>query len=156
MRKSMKRIIGLAGLSLFLVSMVMMGCAPVPKTVITMSTLPTLVGKWEGWTSFTDYPQAMPVLTTLEITSDTLPVQGRITLENLPDRVAFALPADAKTAGNNIIINFSNGMITTSGTLIGQSGRDFLELTYYAGEKPKFEGWFYYYGAKGTMRLTKK
>ena len=151
----MRKVICLAGLSLFLALMGMMGCAPVPKTVITFSTLPTLVGRWQGWTTFDSF-QAMPVLTTLEIANDTVPVQGRITLENLPDPVAFAFPADAKTAGNNIIINFGNGMISSSGTLIGQSGQNFLELTYYAGEKPKLGGWFYYYGAKGTMRLTKK
>jgi len=151
----MKRTIYLVGMGLLLISMVMMSCAPKQKTIITKSNLPTLTGKWEGWTTFDNF-EGMPVLTTLEITSETVPVQGRITLENLPDRVAFAFPADAKTAGNNIIINFGNGMISSQGTLIGQSGQNFLELTYYAGEKPKFGGWFYYYGARGTMGLTKK
>jgi hypothetical protein len=77
-------------------------------------------------------------------------------LNNLPDRVASAFPADAKTAGGNVTIDFNNGKITDQGTLIGQSGMNFLELTYYAGEKPKFSGWFYYYASKGTVELTKK
>ena len=155
MRRTMRRVICLAGVSLILVSMGMMGCAPKPKTIITFSNLPTLIGKWEGWTTFDNF-QGMPVLTALEITNGTVPVQGRITLEHLPDRVAFAFPADAKTAGDNIIINFDNGMVSNNGTLLSRNGQNFLELTYYVGEKQKFEGWFYYYGAKGTMRLTKK
>ncbi|HVP79012.1 MAG TPA: hypothetical protein VMV04_14085 [Thermodesulfobacteriota bacterium] len=151
----MKRAICLAGMGLLLVSMVLVSCAPMQKTVLTKSNLPTLKGNWQGWTTFSSLPSA-PVLTYLQIANDTVPVQGNITLNNLPDNVALAFPADAKTAGGNVTINFSNGMITDQGTLIGQTGQNFLELTYYAGEKPKFNGWFYYYGAKGTVEFTKK
>jgi hypothetical protein len=151
----MKKMIGLMGMGLLLVSMVWVSCAPMQKTVVTKSNLPTLKGNWQGWTTFSSIP-SRPVLTTMQITNDTVPVQGNITLNNLPDNVALAFPADTKTAGGNITIDFKNGMISDQGTLIGQSGQNFLELTFYAGEKPKFDGWFYYYGARGTVELTKK
>ena len=149
----MKKIMVLVGVSLFLVSMV--SCAPMQKTMVTKSNLSALKGNWQGWTTFSSI-QSTPVLTYLQITNDSVPVQGNITLNNLPDAVAAVFPADAKTAGNNVTIDFSNGKITDQGTLIGRSGENFLELTYYAGEKPKFSGWFYYYGFKGTVEFTKK
>ena len=151
----MKKAICLVGMGLLLVSMVWVSCAPMQKTVITKSNLSTLKGRWQGWTTFSSV-QSNPILTTLQITNDAVPVQGNITLNNLPDGVALAFPADAKTAGGNVTIDFKNGLITDQGTLIGQSGQNFLELAYYAGEKMKMNGWFYYYGAKGTIELTKK
>jgi hypothetical protein len=151
----MKKTICLAGVGLFLVSMVLVSCAPVQKTMVTKSNLSSLKGTWQGWTTFSSV-QSTPILTTLEITNDTVPVQGRITLENLPRTVASIFPADAKTAGNDVIIDFENGMISDQGTLIGQTGQNFLELTLSVGEKMKMNGWFYYYAAKGTVELTKK
>ncbi len=151
----MKKTICLVGMGLLLVSMGWVSCAPMQKTVITKSNLSTLKGRWQGWTTFSSV-QSNPILTTLQITNDAVPVQGNITLNNLPDSVALAFPADAKTAGGNVTIDFKNGLITDQGTLIGQSGQNFLELAYYAGEKMKMNGWFYYYGAKGTIELTKK
>jgi len=150
-----KKVICLFGIGLLFVSMVMIGCATVQKTIITKSNLPTLIGKWEGWTTFGSV-ETLSVMTTLEIYNDTIPVQGKITLIHLPDSVAFAFPADAKTAGDNAIINFPNGMISDQGTLISQSGQDFLEFTLFVGEKIKMNGRFYYYGFRGTMHLTKK
>jgi hypothetical protein len=151
----MKKTICLAGVGLFLVSMVLVSCAPVQKTMVTKSNLSSLKGTWQGWTTFSSV-QSTPILTTLEITNDTVPVQGRITLENLPRTVASIFPADAKTADNDLTINFKNGMISDQGTLIGQTGQNFLELTLSVGEKMKMNGWFYYYAAKGTVELTKK
>ena len=151
----MKKVFCLVSIGLFFVSMVMMSCAPGQKTIITKSNLPTLKGNWEGWTT-PDSSQASSIRTTLEIYNDTIPLQGKITLINLPEPVAFALAAEAKTAGNNAIINFGNGMISSQGTLIVQSGQDFLEFTLFVGEKMKMHGWFYYYGFRGTVDLTKK
>ncbi len=143
------------GMALLVVSMVLVSCAPMQKTVITKSNVSALKGNWQGWTTFSSI-QSNPVLTTLQITNDTVPVQGNITLTNLPDNIALIFPADAKTAGGNVTIDFKNGTITNDGKLIGQTGMNFLELTYYAGEKPKMTGWFYYYTAKGTVEFTKK
>ena len=151
----MRRAICLAGVSLLLVSMVLVSCAPVQKTMVTKSNLSTLKGTWQGWTTFSSV-QSSPIRTTMEITNDTVPVRGRITLESLPSAVASIFPADAKTAGNDVTIDFKNGMISDQGTLIGQTGQNFLELTLSVGEKMKMNGWFYYYAAKGTVELTKK
>jgi hypothetical protein len=153
--EAMKKTICLAGMGLLLVSMVWVSCAPVQKTVLTKSDLPALRGTWQGWTTFRSVPSG-PVRTTLQITNDTVPVQGNITLYNLPEGVALVFPSNAKTAGGDVTIDFRNGMISDQGTLIGQSGQNFLELTFFAGEKVKMNGWFYYYGARGTVELTKK
>ena len=151
----MKKRACLASIGLLFVSVVMMGCASVQKTTLTKSNLPNLKGTWQGWTTFSSV-QSNPIRTTLQITNDTVPVRGNITLNNLPGAVASIFPADAKTAGNDVTIDFKNGMISDQGTLIGQTGQNFLELTLSVGEKTRMNGWFYYYGAKGTVELTKK
>ncbi len=151
----MKKTIFLVGICLLLGSMVWVSCAPAPKTIITKSNLSNLKGNWQGWTTFSSVP-SQPVLTNLKIANDTVPLQGSITLNNVPDPVAARFPADSKSAGGDVAIDFSNGRITDQGTLIGQSGQNFLELTYYAGEKSKLDGWFYYYGARGTVEFRKK
>ena len=92
----------------------------------------------------------------MEINNDTVPIKGKIILYNVPQKIADIFPGVAIPAGNNITIDFVNGEISSQGTLIGQSGKNFLELTLLAGEKMKMSGWFYYYGIKGTMDLTKK
>jgi hypothetical protein len=92
----------------------------------------------------------------MEINNDTVPVQGKIFLYNLPQRIADIFPGVALSASNNITIDFVNGKISDQGTFIGQTGENFLELTFFTGEKMKMNGWFYYYGSKGTMTLTKK
>jgi hypothetical protein len=121
------------GIGLLFVAILGVACAPVQKTMIAENDLPALKGTWSGWTIFSS-AQTQPVLTALEISNDTVPLQGKITLSNRP----------------------KNGKISDQGTIIGQSGENFLELTYSAGEKPRFEGWFYYYGARGTLTVTKQ
>jgi hypothetical protein len=151
----MKKVICLVGIGILLVSIAFVSCAPVQKTIITKSNLSTLKGTWEGWTIFSTF-QGNPVLTTMEIDNDTVPIKGKINLFNLPQKVADSFPGVALPAGNNITIDFANGEISDQGTLIGQTGKNFLELTLLAGEKMKMNGWFYYYGSKGTVELTKK
>ena len=153
----MKKLICLAGVGVLFVSFVLAGCAAlqVQKTPLTTSNLPALQGRWEGWTTFSSF-QANPVLTIMEINNAAVPVQGKLTLNNLPAPVAALFPADAKTAGNNVIINFSNGKISDQGNLIGSTGENFGEFTYYAGEKPRLDGWFYYWGTRGTITVNKK
>ena len=151
----MKNRISLVGIGLLFVLMVGAACAPVQKTMITKSDLSTLKGTWSGWTIFSS-AQNNPVLTTLEINNDTVPLQGRITLSNLPPGVSSLVPVGSLSAGNQVAVEFRNGKISDQGTIIGQSGENFLELTYSAGEKPRLDGWFYYYGARGTLTVTKQ
>lgn len=93
--------------------------------------------------------------TTLEIYTDTVPVQGKITILDVPQRVAANWPVSL-SATKTATFETKNIRVTDQGTLIDTSGQNFVELTYYAGEKPKLEGWFYYSDAKGTMSVTRK
>ena len=127
----------------------------VKRTVITNSNLSSLKGTWEGWTSF-GIGQFRPVLTWVEIVNGSVPIQGKITFNHLPEPVALVFPADAKSADNTITVDFNNGMISNQGTIIDQSGKNIFELTHYDGKKPKLEGWFYYWSVKGTFSVTKK
>ena len=151
----MKKTICLVGIGLLLVSVMLVSCAPGQKTLITKSNVATLRGTYEGWTTFSSF-QGKPVLTSMEISNDTVPLMGKLTLYNLPQPIANIFPGTVLSASNNVTMDFANGEISSEGTLIGQSGKNFIELTLYTGEKMKINGWFYYYGAKGTMELTKK
>ena len=92
----------------------------------------------------------------LDIANDTPPIQGKITFVQLPEPLAMIFPADAKTADNSVTVNFRNAEISNNGTLIAQSGKDELELTYYGGARQKIQGWFYYWATKGTFEVSKK
>ena len=151
----MKRTVGLAGMGLVLISVALAGCAPMQKTMITSNNLSVLKGTWEGWTTF-GIGGGKGVLTQLVIKNDTLPVQGSVTFNNLSSELALTIPADHKTAGNNVTINFSEGRISNDGTVIAQAGKDSLELTYFAGEKPTIKGQFWYWALKGTFDVTRK
>ena len=145
----------LVGVGFLLVSVALLSCTPMQKTVITKNNLSMLRGSWQGWTTFSAV-QATPVLTSMEINNDTVPLMGKMVLFNLPQPIANILPGAALPAGNNVTIDFANGEISSEGTLVNHGGKNFIDLTLYAGEKPKLSGWFYYYGVKGTMELTKK
>lgn len=153
----MKKLICLVGIGPLFLWMVLLSCAsmPGPKTAITTSNVSLLQGKWSGWTTFMSF-QDSPVITTLEFTNATVPLQGSITINfGTHDAVASKFPADAKRAGNLSIIEFNNGMISDQGTVIVRTGQDFLELTLHSGEKMKMKGLFYYYGSRGRVEFTK-
>ncbi len=151
----MKKRIDLLSIGLLLVSVALLSCAPIQKTMITNNNVSILKGSWQGWTSF-GAVQARPVLTTMQIDNDTVPLTGKMVLFNLPQQVADILPSASLPAGNNVTIDFANGVISSEGTLVNHGGGNFIDLSLFAGEKPKLSGWFYYYGIKGTMDLTKK
>ncbi len=151
----MKKRIYSVGMGLLLVSVALLSCAPAQKTIITKNNLSLVKGSWQGWTTFSAVTAA-PVLTTVNITNDAVPLMGNVMLFNIPQQVANILPGAALPAGNNVTIDFANGEISSEGTLVNHGGKNLIDLTLFAGEKPKLKGWFYYYGAKGTMELTKK
>ena len=151
----MKKTFGLSWMGYLLISIALAGCTSVEKTVITASNLPSIQGTYEGWTEF-GIGQYRPVMTQVHISNNTVPIQGRVTFNNLPEDLARVIPADQKTAGNNVTINFSDGKISQNGTVISQIGQNTLELTYFEGEKPKIRGWFYYWMFKGSFEVTKK
>ncbi len=154
-RKAMKKRILCVGIGLLLISVSLVSCAPVQKTIITKNNLSLVKGTWQGWTTFSTVTAA-PVLTTVNITNETVPLMGNVMLFNVPQPVADILPSAALPAGNNVTIDFANGEISSEGTLVNHGGKNFIDLTLFAGEKPKLSGSFYYYGVKGAMDLTKK
>ena len=142
---------------LLAISVLLAGCAPMQKTRVTESTLPTLKGRWSGWTTFSSL-QTNKVRTTLEINTDKVPIQGKIILHQLPGNVRVFLLIDLKdvSADNSFTLYFKDGKITDSGTILGTHGQNFLELSYYVGEKQhKFDGRFYFNGGKGDFTATK-
>jgi hypothetical protein len=136
--------------------MLLAGCAPTQKTVITDSNLPALKGTWSGWTTFSSYP-ANKVWTTMEIVSDTVPVRGKLILHRLPAvaRVVFPIGLEDVTVDNSVTLYMKDGKITDSGTILETKGQNFIELTYYPGGKHRLDGRFYFYGGKGDLTLTK-
>jgi hypothetical protein len=142
---------------LLLVWMLLAACAPMQKTVITNSNLPTLKGTWSGWTTFRGY-QGNSLMTTLEIFNDNVPIEGRIIIHHFPAaaRNTFGIPLKDVMADNSIILKFNDAKITDDGTLLGTNGQNYLELTYYEGEKQKLDGPFYFYGAAGTTEFTRR
>jgi len=157
----MRKTICLLGMGLLLVPMVLLGCAsmaPGPKTTITPSNVSMLQGQWSGWTTFSNYPDK-PVRTTLLFTNATVPLQGSITLDfaTVAREVSAVFPADSKSQGGTLaIIEFRNGEISDQGTIIGTSGKNFMELTLRSGETMKLNGFFYYYATRGRVEFTKK
>ena len=151
----MKKTIGLAVMGLLLISIALVGCAPAQKTIITTDNLSVLKGTWQGFTN-SEVVTGVSVLTQLVILNDNVPVQGSVTFKNCPSALANLIPADNKTAGDDVTINFSEGKVSNDGTIIARSGQDILELTYFAGEKPKIKGWFRYWAIRGTFNVTKK
>jgi hypothetical protein len=151
----MKRLFSLGVAGLVFTSMMLVSCAPAQKTVITNSNLPSLVGRWEGWMNF-GIGGGTGFMCYLDIANDTPPIQGRITFVHLPDRFAMIFPANAKTADNSVMIDFRNGEIDNQGTLVTRNGKDFIEMTYLGGEKPKIQGSFYYWATKGNFEVSKK
>jgi hypothetical protein len=153
----LKKNTSIMAVRILLMSVLLAGCTPMQKTVITESTLPTLKGTWSGWTTFSSF-QANSVRTTLEISTDKVPIRGKLILHQLPGiaRVIFPIELKDVSADNSVTLYFENAAITNSGTLLGTNGPNFLELTYYAEEKQhRFDGRFYFYGGKGDFTATK-
>jgi hypothetical protein len=143
-------------LAMLLVWMLLAACAPMQKTVITNDNLPSLKGKWSGWTTFRNY-QERSLMTTLEIFNDKVPVAGRIIINDFPAaaRNMFGIPLKDVMADNSIVLKFDDARITDEGTLRGTNGQNFLELTYY-GERQRLGGPFYFYGAAGTTEFSRR
>jgi hypothetical protein len=156
---AMKKDAWLIAVGLFILSVIVGGCAttPMEKAAVTLDALPTLKGKWSGWTTFSSFP-GNSVRTTLEINNDRVPLHGMVILHRLPEAAEafFPIRLENVSADNSVTIFFRNAKITESGTILGTKGDNFLELTYYVGEKKqRFDGKFYFYGGKGDFTATK-
>ena len=148
----MKKIICLSAMLLILVgtTCAMAADAKVTKTVLTKENQAALKGTWAGTMDFSRSEKCGIVM---EIANDAAPFKGTINLSNLPPSVA-SFPgnfANSTTYGGP----FENGIITNKGDFLisGQAG-NFGEFQLMG--KEKLTGWFYLWGTKGTITLTKK
>jgi len=114
---------------------------------IDAKNLAAMKGTWEGTLTF-DVGVNCPAK--LEILNAAVPVQGKMTLWNVPDQISSQL---ATTGGTKTWEN-PDGKITTQGSLMWAGDKNFFEV-FKKGDK-KVDGWFYYQGARGTFVATKK
>jgi hypothetical protein len=114
---------------------------------IAAKDLAALKGTWEGMLTF-DVNVNCPAK--LEILNTAVPVQGKITLSNVPEQITQQLG----TMGGTKTIENNDGKITTQGSLMWAGDKNFFEV--FLKSKNKMDGWFYHNGARGTVSLTKK
>ena len=124
------------------------------KVPITAKNVASLKGTWTGSLSFATIGAAggVPSPVTLEILNDTVPVQARLTINQVPDIIASQLGI----TGGKHIGESSDGKLTTQGTImfVGAQPKNFFEVTL-VGEK-KISIWYYFNGLRGDAVFNKK
>ena len=139
----MKKIIFTWGVILLIISMALVSYAKMEKTAISAGNLADLKGKWVGSRIA---GTGTSLNTDLEISNDSLPVQGKFTLYDVkrPGR-----------QGETKIIDFK-GKINDQGNLVITGSNMKVELSLYKDDgKMKLEGDFFWTGVQGTMSFKK-
>jgi len=139
----MKRMIFPWSVILLIISMALVSYAKMEKIAISAGNLADLKGKWvgsrlvgTGTTRNTD----------LEISNDSLPVQGKITF--------YDVRRPGKP-GTTVVVDFK-GKINDQGNLFITGSNTEVELSLYKDDgKMKLEGDFFWTGVKGTMSFKK-
>ena len=140
----MKRINLVWGVILVLISTALVSYAEMQKIALSEGNLADLKGKWVG--SRTVGPGRV-LNTDLEISNDSLPVQGKIIFHDVlrPGKSATTEVRDFK------------GKINDQGNLFHKDPDNEIELSLYKDDgKMKLEGNFFWMGTKGTMSFKKK
>jgi hypothetical protein len=120
-------------------------CASRPE-VMTPKDAPALKGKWVGRTQFGSFGSAEAggdTVTELEITNDTLPLEGKITFLVLPRDVWKDLPSGIQggPTGQGAVVLFKKGRLSDKGAFMLISGDNSLTLYLYnEGGKQKLVG----------------
>jgi hypothetical protein len=154
----MKKTVCFKGVLLLLSLLILAGCATLSqkpeRTPLTLDSVPGLKGQWFGTAV---YLTGETVPTLMEIYNDTVPIEGKINMTSVPVRVQDRIPAGMGGSSGTAVIEFRKGTITDQGTLLIITGESVTEFSLYTeGTRPRLEGWFYYYGAKGNLTLYKK
>jgi hypothetical protein len=142
---------------LFLVGVILSGQALAQMalsgkvTPITKANMATLKGTWQGSVDW-DNPGASGSNVTMVISNDAPPFKGTLEIKNLPSPSVMTFPGNMQGA-STMSGPFENGVISPKGYFVitGQGG-NFGE---YAMVGNDLQGWFYLWGAKGTMTLKK-
>jgi hypothetical protein len=146
----MKKIVCLVAIVLLIGSVVF---AAQKAAKISEKNLASLQGSWEGMMSFGEaIGGASNAPVKLEILSGTVPVKGKLTIQNVPDAVARALGI---MGGTTNVVENNDGVISSQGALVWSGeNKSFLKVTL-SGEK-KMRGTYYFRGIEGDMNLEKK
>ena len=141
----MKRIIFPWGVILLTISMTLVSYAKMEKIAISEGNLADLKGKWTGSRIG---GSGMRMNTDLEISNDSLPVQGKFIFYDI---------MRGGRHGETQINNFKNGKINDQGNLFITGSNIEVELSLYSDDgKKKLEGNFFWTGKRGTMSFTKE
>lgn len=161
-RISMKKVLCLIAVLLLLVEAIIAGCATVPttRTILAKNNLPILEGRWEGSAVFAG---GVHTTVTLDIYNDSLPLRGKVSIQNIPREAANIFRGGFEGSGWESY--FDTGTITDKGRLIIRGrGGNFGEFSLIESEskqsvlegESKLDGWFYLWGAKGAATLHKR
>lgn len=141
----MKNMIFLGCIIIVLASMVFVSCATMQKIAISEGNLAQLKGKWTGSRS---PDPSLTLITDLEISNDSYPVQGKLIFHEA------RMPGNFDTTN---IIDFKEGTITDKGNLLITESAIKAELSLYKDDgKIWLWGSFSFSGKGGTMLLKKK
>ncbi|HVP76698.1 MAG TPA: hypothetical protein VMV04_02280 [Thermodesulfobacteriota bacterium] len=170
----MKKIACLIAILLLLAEAIITGCATAQRTKTTLikDNLPILQGRWEGPAVFGVGARTTLIL---DIYNDSLPLRGKIFIQNIPEDAANIFPDGFEGSGWESY--FDTGTISDKGTLIitGRGG-NFGEFTLVEGKskdsliegkskssqhslieaESELDGWFSLWGAKGTATLNRR
>ena len=141
----MKRMIFSGGIILVLATMVLVSYAEMQKVALSEGNLADLKGKWVGSRNTAG---RMGINTDLEISNDSLPVQGKLTFYNV---------RKAGGKSDTTEIRDFKGKINDQGNLFFKGPNNEVELSLYKDDgKMKLEGNFYWFGSSGTMSFKKQ
>ena len=134
----MKKIIVISAIVFLCASMVF---------AITKKDLATLKGTWSGTVSQVG---GQGCVATLEIMNDAIPLEGKITVTNIPMQTQQDYNVPATFTGQS-----KNGKLTTAGTIMFTGGEgNFFEIT--SLKDKKISAWFFVNGMKGSFTGNKK
>jgi len=133
----MKKIICVVGIVMLCASMVF---------AFTKKDLPGLKGTWEGTVSGVT---GVSVNVKLEIMNDAEPVQGKLTLTKIPDKVKSEYGLSDPIIGES-----NDGKLTSAGTIMFTGPNGMFEIT--SVKDKKLSGWGYFKGFKVNLSATKK
>ncbi len=141
----MKRIVYGGVIIQIIILIGMVSYAAMTKQPITVKDLPDLKGKWTGSRIGGG---GIRLNADLEISNDSLPVQGKLTFYDI---------SRAGRRGQTEIKDLKNGKINDQGNLLFTGSNVEVELSLYKDDgEMKLEGNYFWTGRKGTISFTKK
>ena len=136
----MKKIVCVVGIVMLFASMAF-------AAGISKKDLAGLKGTWEGTASAG--AGGGSVKATLEIMNDTEPLQGKLTLYNIPNNAQREYGISGTITGES-----NDGKITSAGTIMFTGGNGFFEIE--SIKDNTLKGWGFFRGIKANITAKKK